>query len=81
VKSDFEMIGVKYPREQERVNLYPLGDLHKGSQHFSEIAWRRWVDMVVRDPYAAVVIIGDMVENVTKKSKGSVYEQTMRPPW
>lgn len=79
MKSDFDLIVKKYPRDWEYVNVYPLGDLHYGSPEFDEVKWKRWKSMVINDPYAVIVTIGDLMENATEKSVGSSYEQLIRP--
>lgn len=79
MKKDFELIVHKLDKELEGINIYPLGDLHIGSQDFDMEKWTRWVDMVKKDPVGYVVIIGDLVDNGLKNSKTNSFEATMRP--
>lgn len=79
MKKDFDLIVKRFPMEQEEVNIYPLGDLHIGSQEFSVERWETWKKMVMEDPNGAVVLVGDLVDNGLRNSKTNPYEATMRP--
>jgi len=61
------------------INIYPLGDVHIGSEDFSTKMWSNWINVVKNDDKGYVVIIGDMVDNGLKNSKTNSYEATMRP--
>lgn len=77
--NDFDLIVRKFPENLEEIHIYPLGDVHVGSQEFDEEHWRLWKRMVLQDPVGYVVIIGDMVDNGLRNSKTNPYESTMRP--
>jgi len=79
MKRDFEMIVHQLDRELPSVNIYPLGDVHVGSQDFDVEQWNVWKKKVMEDKYGYVVMIGDMVDNGLKNSKTNIYEATMRP--
>lgn len=76
---DFDLIVKKFPKTWDHINVYPLGDLHLGSAEFDSVKWNRWKKMVMDDPFAVVVTIGDLMENATKRSIASPHDQTMRP--
>lgn len=79
MKDDFEMICAKFPQTTNKINIYPLGDLHIGSENFSYELWNRWKNAVLNDEDGYVVIIGDMVDNGLKNSKTNSYTASMRP--
>lgn len=61
------------------LNLYPLGDVHIGSQECDLDLFARWVEMVKNDPYGKVVLIGDIMNMGLKNSKSNVYEEALSP--
>lgn len=80
MQGEFDLIVHRFGKDLDYINVYPLGDLHVGSKEFDMDKWKRWKKMVMSDPNAVVVSIGDLVENGTKRSVGSgVYDQTMSP--
>lgn len=76
---DFDLIVNKFGTDVPYINVYPLGDLHIGSPDFNESAFRRWKNEVDNDPYAKVVLVGDMMDNGLKNSVTNTYEATMTP--
>lgn len=79
MKKDFELIIHRLGRDLPWINVYPLGDVHIGSQDFDLEQWNRWKEMVMSDPYGYVVLVGDLVDNGLRNSKTNPYEATMRP--
>lgn len=76
--NDFILIKRAFP-DLDHLNLYPVGDVHIGSQEFNEKLFRRWVQMVADDPCGAVIIVGDMMDQGLKNSKTNVYEAALSP--
>lgn len=70
IKKDFGM-------DFESIIVLPLGDLHIGS-FFDEVLFDKFVKWVLSQPNIFVVITGDVIEMVTKNSKGGIYE-VLRP--
>lgn len=79
VSKDFDLIVNKFPRDVEQITLYPLGDVHVGSDEFDEVLFEKWLKMVESDPTGVVVLVGDMIDNGLKNSKTNSYEAKMRP--
>ena len=79
MKSDFELIVHKLPKTQSKVNIYPIGDSQVGSPNFDESLWHNWSEMVQTDPFAKIVIVGDMLNMGLKHSKSDSYNEQMRP--
>lgn len=61
------------------VVVYPLADIHLGSEDADVEAFTRLIDDIADDPFAFVVLAGDMIDNGVKSSVTNVYRQTMRP--
>ena len=57
---DFKMIVHQFPKEWNHINLYPLADLHVGSKEFDADAFRRWKEIVRKDPYGLIVTAGNL---------------------
>ena len=75
---DFTLITAEY-KTLKQLNIYPLGDVHIGSKEFDLDLFNKWVETVKNDPYAAVVIVGDMMNMGLKNSKSNVYEEALPP--
>ena len=79
MKHDFDLIVRKFGEDLKEINIYPLGDLHVGSELFDEKMFIKWRDTVLNDPNGYVVIVGDLCDNGLKNSKTTSYEATLRP--
>lgn len=75
---DFTLIQSKF-EGFEKLNLYPLGDVHVGSKECDMKLLEQWIEMVKNDPDGAVVIIGDMMNMGLKNSKSNIYEEVLTP--
>lgn len=79
MKNDFEMIVHELDRDLESIHLYPIGDVHVGSDEFDKDGFETVLSFIENDPYARVVFVGDLMDNALKNSKTNVYEATMSP--
>jgi len=79
MKHDFELIKHKFGRGMSEMNIYPIGDLHVGSTECNLAMWLKWKEIVLADPNGYVVIVGDMLDNTLKNSKGNCYDNAMSP--
>ena len=75
---DFTLIQSKYDN-LDRLNIYPVGDVHIGSKEFDLDLFKQWIEVVKNDPNGAVVIIGDMMNMGLRNSKSNVYEESLTP--
>lgn len=78
VKDDFEIISHAFPNGDE-LHIYVIGDVHLGSAEFAESEFRAYVKQIQSDPHGYCVLVGDLINNGTKSSKTSVYDETMTP--
>lgn len=79
INNDFKLVQHKLPNTQPFVNIYPIGDLHVGSPNFNKKSFKRWKDTVTNDPYAKIVMVGDMIDNGLKSSHTNSYDATLSP--
>ena len=77
MRSDFYMIEHDFPKED--INIYPLSDLHIGSQEFNEGEWEKFKKKILSAPNNYIVIVGDLLNNAIKASVSNSYDETMRP--
>lgn len=63
----------------EDVHLYIVADAHCGAHGFQRVAFERYIKGIARDDKAAVVVLGDMIDNATQGSKGCSFSQRIMP--
>lgn len=63
----------------EFCNLYGISDTHIGSPDCDEELLAKDIATIEKDPYARVFFNGDLLNCVTKKSKGDVYHEKYSP--
>lgn len=61
------------------VNLYIVSDAHCGAHGFDKKAFLKHISKITADDNAAVVVLGDLIDNATAGSKGCVFSQRMMP--
>ena len=79
MNNDFDLIVNKFSTTTDYINVYPLGDVHVGSQQFNEKLFLHWIEIVKSDPNSVVVMVGDLIDNGLKTSKTNSYDATMSP--
>lgn len=75
---DFEMVVHQIPTK-ESINIYPLFDVHYGSQECMEDKFREFVDMLAKTPNAYAVIGGDILDNGTKNGLTNIFRAKIPP--
>jgi UDP-2,3-diacylglucosamine pyrophosphatase LpxH len=63
----------------DEVHLYIISDVHVGAHGFDKKSFMRYVAQIRDDDKAAVVVLGDLIDNATQGSKGCVFSQRMMP--
>lgn len=61
------------------VKLYPLGDLHVGSGHFTQKEFEGIVEEIRLTPNAVVILNGDLINNAIKTSVSDTYGEKLTP--
>lgn len=78
IKSDFEVITKKIKTSKD-AKILGVGDLHIGTIESNKQGWENFVKLVLDDPLAYVIFVGDLMNNATKSSVSNCFEETMRP--
>lgn len=78
MKTDFDLIVHRLPECRE-ARLYVIGDLHVGAIEANIKGWEQFVQKILQDKNAYIVILGDMMNNAIKTSVSNVYEEVLRP--
>lgn len=63
----------------DEVHLYIVSDVHVGAHGFDKKAFLKYIARISADDKAAVVILGDLIDNATQGSKGCVFSQRVMP--
>lgn len=63
----------------EYLTLYPIGDVHWGASECMESEFKTYLKRIESDDHAAVVILGDILNNGIKSSVTNVYEEKYTP--
>ena len=78
MKSDFDLIVHRLP-ECKEAKLYVIGDLHIGAIESNHRAWESFIEHILQDEHARICIIGDMMNNATRSSVSSIFDDAMSP--
>ena len=76
MKSDFEIIQYKFAKD---ITIYPIADVHFGSIQHQQGAWERFLRKIENEPDSYIILNGDLINNNTRMSVGSPYEDSVRP--
>jgi UDP-2,3-diacylglucosamine pyrophosphatase LpxH len=63
----------------DEVHLYIVSDVHIGAHGFDKRSFLQYIARIQADDKAAVIVLGDMIDNATQGSKGCVFSQRMMP--
>lgn len=74
-----QVITRTYPAEFDYLTLYPISDVHLGSQECKEKDFRDYLLKIKNDDRAAVLLAGDLLNNGIKSSKTDVYKEKYSP--
>jgi UDP-2,3-diacylglucosamine pyrophosphatase LpxH len=76
MKSDFDIICRRFYKP---LKIYPIADVHFGAINHESAAWLRFCNMIEKDDNAYLVLDGDLLNNNTRSSVGSPWDDTVRP--
>ena len=76
---DLTLITKQYPKTQNVLRVYAIGDVHVGSEQFDERAVKEKIKRIKEDPYGVVCLCGDLADYGLKNSKTNVYKAVMQP--
>jgi hypothetical protein len=64
----------------EKLNVYPLGDVHKGSPYHAEERWHEWLDYLANTDAVSLLNTGDNFNVAIIGSKSDVYAERLTVP-
>lgn len=64
-------------RGYDEINIYPIADVHIGSQHFKEKEFAEYVKMIEQDKRGYVLLNGDLINNAIKSSVSNIYDEKL----
>ena len=79
MRNDLELIIRHFPKSQDRIHLYALGDIHVGAENFNEEAIKKKIDIIKKDDAAVVSVCGDLGDFGLRNSKTNIMRATMSP--
>ena len=74
--NDFKMITHEFNKD---IKIFPISDVHFGALGHLGKEWNAFCDLVQKTPDAYVVLGGDLINNNTRSSVGSPWDDTVRP--
>ena len=77
MKSDYDLIVKEIDRGP--VVVYPIADVHFGAAEHRQKEWKEFCERIAGQPNAYLILAGDMINNNTRSSVGSPWDDTIRP--
>ena len=77
MRSDFDLI-VQEICDKE-IKIYPVADVHFGALEHDAKAWSEFCSKVASEPNSYVILAGDLINNNTRSSVGSPWDDRIRP--
>lgn len=74
--SDFEMVTHEF---NNPISIFPISDVHFGALGHMEREWTAFCNLVHQTPNAYIILGGDLINNSTRSSVGSPWDDTIRP--
>ena len=74
--SDFNVIVRRF---DSAIKIACISDIHFGALEHMEQEWKNFIQKVIEDPTLYLVLGGDLINNNTRSSVGSPWDDTIRP--
>lgn len=78
MKDSFELIQHNF-QDADEITILPVSDLHLKSILCNEKSWQKFCEWLPKQKNHYLILGGDMINNNTRSSVGSPFEDTMRP--
>lgn len=75
---DFEMVVHQIPTTED-VTIFPIADVHLGSQECREQEFIAFINSIAETPNAYAIIGGDLIDNGTRNGITNIFRATMPP--
>ena len=77
MKDDFDLI--VHEICDKEIKIYPIADVHFGALEHDTHAWVKFCTKVATEPNSYIVLAGDLINNNTRSSVGSPWDDRVRP--
>jgi predicted MPP superfamily phosphohydrolase len=78
MKGYYDLITHDLPKADEII-IYPIADPHVGAAGHDAKGWEAFCKRIVAEPNSYVTLGGDLMNNNTRSSVGSPWDDTIRP--
>jgi len=65
--------------EGRSIKLYPIADVHLGAKECDLANFRKFLEKIRLSEDSYIVLVGDLINNATRNSVSSIYEETLSP--
>ena len=77
MRSDFDLIVHEICDRETKI--YPIADVHFGALEHDTHAWSTFCSKVASEPNSYIILAGDLINNNTRSSVGSPWDDRIRP--
>ena len=77
MRSDFDLI--VHEICDKEIKVYPIADVHFGALEHDIQAWTKFCAKVASEPNSYIILAGDLIDNNTRSSVGSPWDDRIRP--
>ena len=77
MRSDFDLI--VHEICDKEIKIYPIADVHFGALEHDTHAWVKFCTKVANEPNSYIILAGDLINNNTRSSVGSPWDDRIRP--
>ena len=77
MRNDFDLI--VHEICDKEIKIYPIADVHFGALEHDTHAWSRFCSKVASEPNSYIILAGDLINNNTRSSVGSPWDDRVRP--
>jgi UDP-2,3-diacylglucosamine pyrophosphatase LpxH len=67
----------RHYEDLEKLSVYPLGDVHKGSPAHAEDRWQEWLEYLATTDGVSLLGTGDFLNSALKNSKSESYDEVL----
>ena len=77
MRSDFDLI--VHEICDKEIKIYPVADVHFGALEHDTQSWSKFCSKVASEPNSYIILAGDLINNNTRSSVGSPWDDRIRP--
>ena len=77
MQNDFDLI--VHEICDKEIKIYPIADVHFGALEHASKEWEKFCSKVAGEPNSYIILAGDLINNNTRSSVGSPWDDLVRP--